>query len=239
MDDIAKDTNLAAQHAMASVSPTYRTLVQAVWKPDQRLVHFESTELWCEGRHDLLLANQTDGAGCVLKRFHLVGNFQFPNILREVKLLRRFANHPNIVFLRGCFLDGPNGYLEFNRYDMDLADWARTAGPAQDVLPVHVLESFRCAASAVVHIHGANFVHGDIKPQNCLSQIDARGCAQPLLCDFETVRELETGDHVTKGASILLTRSTLAAVGESDCSAPLRCIRILCARGPKVLFATA
>lgn len=103
MDDIAKDTNLAAQHAMASVSPTDRTLVQAVWKPDQRLVHFESTEFWCEGRHDLLLAKQTDGAGCVLKRFHLVGNFQFPNILREVKLLRRFANHPNIVFFARMF----------------------------------------------------------------------------------------------------------------------------------------
>ena len=91
------------------MSPTDRILVQAVWKPDRRLVHLEDTDLWHKGTHDLLSAKQTDGAECVLKRFHLVGHFQLPNPLREVKLFRRFANHPNIgCVFRHCKQEGRN-----------------------------------------------------------------------------------------------------------------------------------
>lgn len=79
--------------------------------------------------------------------------------------------------LRGFFVEASHGYLQFDKYTiMDLADWAHKATLQQGASQAQALETLRCAAIAVMHVHGADdYVHGDIKPQNFLVDLVAAG----------------------------------------------------------------
>jgi serine/threonine protein kinase len=117
-------------------------------------------------------------------------------------------------------VEAPHGYLQFDKYTiMDLADWAHKATLQQGASQAQAVETLRCAAIAVMHVHGADYVHGDINPQNFLVDLVAAGdyyVANPLLCDFETLREHEASVRLATSTSCSATRSTLAAVGGTD-----------------------
>ncbi|MCF6282444.1 MAG: serine/threonine protein kinase [Candidatus Polarisedimenticolaceae bacterium] len=107
----------------------------------------------------------------------------------EAKVLASL-HHPNIVKVRGFFLDNNTGYLvmDYER-GKNLASYIkrRKGGLSSRFL----LTVFPPLLEALSLIHSRNMLHLDIKPGN----IHLRAGGNPLLLDFGAVRQLSEEQH--------------------------------------------
>ncbi|MFJ8631925.1 protein kinase [Streptomyces sp. NPDC093568] len=116
-------------------------------------------------------------------------------VAREVRFSAE-ADHPHLVRTRAvCTVDAPDLptlhgaiALVMDRAEASLRqvlDSAETGRPVRDAVRI-----LRGAAAGLAHMHGAGWVHGDLKPANVL--LDANGEAR--LADFGLAAELD-GTH--------------------------------------------
>uniref|UniRef100_A0A0D9YJF7 [RNA-polymerase]-subunit kinase n=1 Tax=Oryza glumipatula TaxID=40148 RepID=A0A0D9YJF7_9ORYZ len=101
---------------------------------------------------------------------------------REIALLRRLGDHPNIVRLRGLVTSrlatAPSLYLVFDYMDHDLTGLAAAALAADQrfSLPQHAYGNVKCymkqLLTGIEHCHNKGVLHRDIKSSNLLVSND-------------------------------------------------------------------
>jgi len=119
---------------------------------------------------------------------------------QEVRVLASLR-HPNIVQVRGFFLDNNTGYLVMDHErGKNLASYIKKRSGTLSTR--FIMTIFPPILDALSLIHSRNLLHLDIKPSN----IHLRNGGSPLLLDFGAVHELQeeknrSGRVVTTGFS--------------------------------------
>ena len=125
MSDLEKDCADEVYQALRELRIVDRAKISRLWRRERQLEFFDDRQEWLgTGRHELIMACH-EGDKRMLKQFRLTKAFSFRALIREVQLLIRFGDHPNIVPLLGFFVEKRCAYLEFEFYPMDLATWAK------------------------------------------------------------------------------------------------------------------
>ena len=112
--------------------------------------------------------------------------------LREMKLLRHFRSHENIVTIYDMMTYPPDVvnfqdlYVVTNLYDSDLENVLKSAMNG-DLTEEHQQFFIYQILRALKFIHSANILHRDLKPSNILLNTNC----DLAICDFGLSRELE------------------------------------------------
>ena len=119
------------------------------------------------------------------------------NLADEALFLRRFA-HPNVVRVLSDHTASPKGELA-GSIILELCDEGNLEDRVmRQALTAHeVHDVVKSVGSALVAIHEAGWIHGDVTPSN----IGLRSFAPPCLLDFETCRPADgsSADTETRG----------------------------------------
>jgi tRNA A-37 threonylcarbamoyl transferase component Bud32 len=115
----------------------------------------------------------------------------------EVQAMQRLK-HPNVVSVHGYGRDGP-----FDWYVMDYIEGKdlSTLLKANALSPPQQLDVYRQLCEAIVHAHGRNVVHRDLKPQNVLVDPDMG----IFILDFGLAKILDDDEGMTHTGSALGT----------------------------------
>lgn len=112
-------------------------------------------------------------------------------ILREIKLLRHFCNHENIVAIKDIITVPPNTtdfkdvYIITNLMESDLDRIIASSQPLTDQhFQYFLYQIFR----GLKYIHSANVLHRDLKPSNLLVNANC----DLAVCDFGLARGVDT-----------------------------------------------
>jgi serine/threonine protein kinase len=120
-------------------------------------------------------------------------------ILREIKLLRHFNSHENIITINDIFSVNPDSrvyedvYIVTNLYESDLE---RIIQSQQVLTDQHFQYFLYQILRALKYIHSANVLHRDLKPSNILVNANC----DLGLCDFGLARgfDVEGKDTLTE-----------------------------------------
>ena len=145
------------------------------------------------------LTYQGDGSfGCVVSAYDTVENRSvaikkirdpflkkstMKRLLREMKLLKHFNGHDNIVSLYDIMTDPPNVpefndlYLVTSLYETDMHGVIRSLN---NITEQHFQFFMHQTLRALKYIHSANVVHRDLKPSNIL----VNSSCNVAICDF-------------------------------------------------------
>eukprot|EP01041_Mallomonas_annulata_P007610 gene7610-15591_t len=108
-------------------------------------------------------------------------------ILREIKLLRQFNSHENIVTILDIMTNPPNTvdfediYIVTNLFESDLERIIRSRQPLSDQ---HFQYFLYQILRGLKFIHSANVLHRDLKPSNLLVNANC----DLAVCDFGLAR---------------------------------------------------
>jgi serine/threonine protein kinase len=120
-------------------------------------------------------------------------------ILREIKLLKHFSSHENIITINDIFAVNPDSrkyddvYLVTNLYESDLE---RIIQSQQVLTDQHFQYFLYQILRALKYVHSANVLHRDLKPSNILVNANC----DLGLCDFGLARgfDVEGQDTLTE-----------------------------------------
>lgn len=113
---------------------------------------------------------------------------------REIEMLRRCQDHPNVVKLYDVFQDSHNSYMVFELLKGgELLSRIRGKRRNQTMSERDVCRIFRSLVSTVDYLHSQRIVHRDLKPENLLF-IDSTPSSELKLIDFGFARELPEMD---------------------------------------------
>lgn len=116
---------------------------------------------------------------------------------REIEMLRRCQDHPNVVKLYDVFQDSYNSYMVFELLKGgELLSRIRGKRRHQVMNERDVCRIFRSLVSTVDYLHSQRIVHRDLKPENLLF-VDSTPSSELKLIDFGFARELpelDSGD---------------------------------------------
>lgn len=113
---------------------------------------------------------------------------------REIEMLRRCQDHPNVVKLYDVFQDSHNSYMVFELLKGgELLSRIRGKRRNQTMSERDVCRIFRSLVSTVDYLHSQRIVHRDLKPENLLF-IDSTPSSGLKLIDFGFARELPEMD---------------------------------------------
>jgi len=128
------------------------------------------------------------------------------NFAHEVRMHELLGNYPSVVlFLGSCKTEMNMTILLAYMPYKSVEDYVihQKACPLFNVTPVQLVNSLRVltkiladAASAVVHCHEKNVIHGDIASRNFLVSKELNA----FICDFGMSRELVAGQTFVKGS---------------------------------------
>jgi mitogen-activated protein kinase 1/3 len=125
-------------------------------------------------------------------------------ILREVKILRHFRNHENIVSLKD--LIPPRNFDEFKDVyivtDLMDSDMRAIVRSPQELSDQNIQYFLYQILRGIKYIHSANVLHRDIKPSNILlnSEMDVK------ICDFGLSRGVDFENDPTMSTPYVATR---------------------------------
>jgi len=110
-------------------------------------------------------------------------------ILRELKILMHFGQHPNIVSLKDVIL--PKSFELFSDVyfvtDLMECDLKNIIESDQVLTPSHIQYFMYQILIALHYIHSANILHRDLKPENILLNSDC----ELKVCDFGLARYVD------------------------------------------------
>lgn len=118
-------------------------------------------------------------------------------ILREIKLLRHFGKHENIVTILDIMSYPPESqnlhdvYIVCNLMESDLDQILRSPQPLSNEHDQYFLYQI---LRGLKYIHSANVVHRDLKPSNLL----VNASCDLALCDFGLSRGVDNNDGLTE-----------------------------------------
>ena len=120
-------------------------------------------------------------------------------ILREIKLLRHFSGHENIITINDIFSVNPDSlqfddiYIVTNLYESDLE---RIIQSRQVLTDQHFQYFLYQILRALKYVHSANVLHRDLKPSNILVNANC----DLGICDFGLARgfDVEGKDTLTE-----------------------------------------
>lgn len=109
---------------------------------------------------------------------------------REIEMLRRCQDHPNVVKLYDVFQDSYNSYIVFELLKGgELLYRIRGKRRNQVMNERDICRIFRSLVSVVDYLHSQRIVHRDLKPENLLF-VDSTPSSELKLIDFGFAREL-------------------------------------------------
>jgi len=117
--------------------------------------------------------------------------------LREIKVWEKM-NHPNLLPLLNWTQANGNIFALTIKCSggtlFDLVDFWSHSSPDQAVIRKYMID----IANALQYMHGLDYIHGDVKLENCLLDITISyheltkdNCGNCILCDFGMARSLE------------------------------------------------
>ena len=115
-------------------------------------------------------------------------------ILRELKLLRHFSYHENIIAIYDIMTDPANNsdfqdiYIVTNLFESDLE---RIISSNQPLTDHHFRFFIYQILRALKYVHSANVLHRDLKPSNILVNANC----DVSICDFGLSRGFDTASH--------------------------------------------
>lgn len=115
-------------------------------------------------------------------------------ILRELKLLRHFSYHENIIAIYDIMTDPTNTsefrdiYIVTNLFESDLE---RIISSNQPLTDHHFRFFIYQILRALKYVHSANVLHRDLKPSNILVNANC----DVSICDFGLSRGFDTSSH--------------------------------------------
>jgi renal tumor antigen len=86
------------------------------------------------------------------------------NNLNEVRSLKALARHPNIIQLQDVIFEGNQGILVFEYMEKNLFEFANENQVDEETALLLVYQLLK----GLQYTHYCNFIHCDIKPQNCM-----------------------------------------------------------------------
>lgn len=142
--------------------------------------------LYCTRSVELVLAQPADATGnpqwdYVIKRSLNDEDIESGQQIRRFAAAAAEASHPNLIAVLDASTTSASPYLVMPRLDGETLGWhlANTTRP----LPV-ALWLVRQIAQALEALHASGWVHGDVKPENCL--VGPRGHLTLLDLGFAT-----------------------------------------------------
>lgn len=119
--------------------------------------------------------------------------WQWPSLRKEIRCLFGPLRHPRIVAAMGATKD-PEGHwaLVLRRYTRGSLAHPTQAVASAD-LPVVAFD----IAQALAHVHGAGFIHGDVKDSNVLLEVEG-GRVRAVLADFGCVQRADEPQKDTR-----------------------------------------
>jgi len=108
---------------------------------------------------------------------------------REIKLLKHFVGHPNIVEVKDFFVEKAHNNFDsaFMVLELMSQDLSQLLRSAQEINNDHIKLFAYQILCALKAIHSAGVIHRDLKPQNILINVEQ----EVKLCDFGTGRSDE------------------------------------------------
>lgn len=136
--------------------------------------------------------DQKSGHSVAIKRINQISSLIVARrTLRELRLLRHFQGHPNIITIRDLFVTTPGPsfdelYIALDLMDTDFCHIINSKYPLTDAHVQRFLYQLLCGVKAM---HSANVIHRDLKPGNILWKHNG----DLRICDFGLARGLSEG----------------------------------------------
>ena len=176
---------------------------------------YKYVRLLGHGAYGLVCAamDNSTGASVAIKRINQINSLLVARrTLRELKLLRHFRGHPNIITVRDLFLlkpstgsgpgSGSNGDFEelFITQDLMNADLCHIIQSRYPLSDEHCQRFLYQMLRGLKALHSANVIHRDLKPGNLLW----KQSGELRLCDFGLARGIaEESSTQTQGEMAL------------------------------------
>lgn len=132
-------------------------------------------------------ARRHDDGGVAARSTQQVGDYEWgrARFLDEAQVLSRL-NHPNVVRVRRILEGNNTAYIVMDYIEgQPLSAFLEEHGK---LTPAEWRPWFEGLLAGLEHVHGADYLHRDIKPDNIMIRADAAGSPQPVLIDFGAAR---------------------------------------------------
>jgi len=125
------------------------------------------TKVLAQGSYGIISAarNNETNENIALKKVVLDGFTKPKRILREIKLLRFFKGHENIISMKDIFISRNDIYVQLELMDSDLR---QVITSKQILSDEHIKYFMYQLLRGLKYIHSANVLHRDLKPSNLL-----------------------------------------------------------------------
>lgn len=143
----------------------------------------------------VLHRNSKDGKRYAIKAFHksrlsklrvAPSETAMTDVLREVSIMKKL-DHPNIVNLVEVIDDPETDYFYMVLEYVEGRWICEGSGPPGGIGEATARRYIRDVVAGLMYLHSHNIVHGDIKPENLLVDINGR----VKICDFSVSRSFE------------------------------------------------
>lgn len=149
--------------------------IKKQWEKDETLAAYEITKQLGEGAYGVVVAAKvraTQEKVAVKKiRDAVEDKEQGKLLLRELKLLRHFRGHENVVYIKEI-IESPKGQSKFKDIyiitDLMDTDLHRIIKSTQPLSDDHVRYFAYQILRGLKYLHSANVMHRDLKPNNLL-----------------------------------------------------------------------
>ncbi|CAI4232049.1 unnamed protein product [Auanema sp. JU1783] len=143
----------------------------------------------CEGT--VVYRGKFDGREVAVKR--VVSEF-VRLVDREADLLRESDTHQHVIRYFCMESDSQFRYLALELCVASLYDFVEQK-KVREKIKIQTVELLRQATDGLTHLHSANIVHRDIKPQNILISVNKSGQARIVISDFGLCKRIQIGRH--------------------------------------------